>query len=537
MYPTDPLGPVVADGITRSFESRRVLDDISFTAAPGTRLAVVGENGAGKTTLLRILAGVDQPDQGHVRRPADLVYVAQDPDPVAGTVADLLAAALRPLREAVLELQRLGEALGSPDPDGTRPAAYDQVLAWVTAYDAWSADERVAATASALGVADLTPERPVGSLSGGQRTRLTLAAALVRRPALLILDEPTNHLDPPGVELLERELPALPGVVVLASHDREFLDRVPNLLLDLDPSALGTDGAGGRLFGGNWSSYVQHRDGALQRWVEQHTQEQQEIRRLRARTKIGTDAVAHNRPPRDGDKFIYNFKGARVQRTLARRVAQAEQRLADAERDQLRKPPHRLELRADLAGLPGRTGQVITVRSLVVTARLRLDRLDVTAGEHLLVTGPNGSGKSTLLSVLAKERAPDSGRAEVCAHRIGFLRQDVVFDDPEQTPNHLYEKAVGQDGPALRDLGLLLPRDERRPVGALSSGQRRRLGLALTVARRPDLLLLDEPTNHISLALAGELEDALDRSPGTIVIASHDRWLRTRWSGPRMDLR
>lgn len=534
---TDPLGPLVVDSLTRSFRGRRILDDLSFTVPPGTRLGVVGENGAGKTTLLRLLAGLDHPDSGRVLRPDDVVYVPQDPDPAAGSVGDLLDAALRPLREAIRTLERLGAALGERDAAGTA-AAYDRALAWVTTYDAWSVDERVAATAEALGVAGLPRDRPVASLSGGQRTRLTLAAALVRRPALLLLDEPTNHLDTAGVELLESELPALPGVVVFASHDRTFLDRVPTRLLDLDPNDLGVDGDGGRLFGGGWSAYLAHRDAARQRWAQQHQEQQQEIRRLRAQTRIGTEAIAHNRPPRDGDKFTYHFKGARVQRTLARRIGQAEQRLADAERDQLRKPPRALALAADLGSDDSRAvGSCVTVRDLVVDRRLRLSRLDVAAGEHLLVTGANGSGKSTLLAVLAGRITPDEGTAQVSARRSGYLAQDVTFADPGRSPVAIYRETVGDSAPALRELGLLLPRDERRPVGELSAGQRRRLGLAIVLGGRPSLLLLDEPTNHISLTLAGELEQALGNSPHTLVVASHDRWLRGRWSGSQVALR
>lgn len=531
-YLSQPLGPVIADGITRAFDGRTVLDDLSFTAAPGTRLAVVGENGAGKTTLLRILAGADRPDTGQVRRPADLVYVPQDPDAVAGTVKDLLDAALRPLREAVRTLERLSERLESADEADV--AAYDRLLAWANTYDAWSVDERVAATADALGVAQLGNDRPVNSLSGGQRTRLTLAAALVRRPAVLILDEPTNHLDRGGVELLERELPTLPGVVVFASHDRTFLDRVPTHLLDLDPNALGTDGEGGRLFGGGWSAYVDHRDAALARWAQAHHEQQQEIRQLRAQTRVGTDTVAHNRGPRDNDKFIYNFKGARVQKTHARRAAQAEQRLAEAERSQLRKPPRRLSFDTQLTSGAQATGEVVHVRDLLVRDRLQLHRLDVTAGEHLLVTGPNGSGKSTLLNVIAGGLSADEGTVRVSARQIGLLPQDVTYADPHQTPSDLF----GEGQPVtLRELGLLLPRDEHRPVGELSAGQRRRLALAMLIAQRPDLLLLDEPTNHLSLQLAGELEEALGRSPGTVLVATHDRWLTRRWAGPTLALR
>jgi len=162
-------------------------------------------------------------------------------------------------------------------------------------------------------------------------------------------------------------------------------------------------------------------------------------------------------------------------------------------------------------------------------------RLVVEAGEHLLVTGANGSGKSTLLKVLAGVLAPTYGHVDVGARQAGYLPQDVTFRRPDRSAAQLYEGVTGSPV-ALHDLGLLHPRDLHRPVGVLSLGQQRRLALAVLVAQAPDLLLLDEPTNHISLTLAEELEESLQRSPGTVVVASHDRWLRRRWSGSQLVL-
>jgi macrolide transport system ATP-binding/permease protein len=161
--------------------------------------------------------------------------------------------------------------------------------------------------------------------------------------------------------------------------------------------------------------------------------------------------------------------------------------------------------------------------------------LDVAGGEHLLVTGANGSGKSTLLRVLAGMLSPTSGLVSVNARQVGYLPQDVTFRHPGRTPHQVYDGLTGSPTP-LGDLGLLHPRDLSRPVGALSHGQQRRLALAVIVAQRPDLLLLDEPTNHLSLSLAEELEESLQRSAGTVVIASHDRWLRRRWDGEELPL-
>jgi macrolide transport system ATP-binding/permease protein len=177
----------------------------------------------------------------------------------------------------------------------------------------------------------------------------------------------------------------------------------------------------------------------------------------------------------------------------------------------------------------------VFVRDLEVAGRARVPQLDVPAGERVLVTGANGSGKSTLLKVLAGELAATSGSATVTARRVGHLPQDVTFVRPDRTPHQVYDAATGSPVP-LGDLGLLHPRELARPVGVLSVGQQRRLALAVLVARQPDLLLLDEPTNHISLALAEELEEALQRSAGTVVVASHDRWLRARWDGQTLAL-
>jgi len=151
------------------------------------------------------------------------------------------------------------------------------------------------------------------------------------------------------------------------------------------------------------------------------------------------------------------------------------------------------------------------------------------------VTGANGSGKSTLLKALNGDLTPASGTARVSARRTGYLPQEVTFSRPDLTPHEVYDAATGSPV-SLGELGLLHPRDLSRPVGVLSLGQQRRLALAVLVAREPDLLLLDEPTNHISLTLAEELEEALQRSAGTVIVASHDRWLRSRWQGEVLPL-
>lgn len=529
------LQPLVVRDLSVSYGARPALTGVDLLAQPGRRIGLVGENGVGKSTLLRAVAGrlpATATVAGTLECPDDLVMLGQEPPfPDDASIGDVLSRTLAPLRRAVADVERLAAALDDPDLDPHESAAaYDRVLEWALAHDAWDADRRAGLAAARLGLEGLDPERRVATLSGGQRTRLALATIMTTRPTCLLLDEPTNHLDEAALEVLTGFLVDLPGVVLFTSHDRVFLDDVATDLVDLDPSAFGIDGEGGRRFGGGWSAYEEHRRDARRRWEEAYAAQQDELEALRAATRIGTGAIAHGRGPTDNDKFIHAFKGSRVDRTLARRKKGAGRRLEVAERDQVRKPPAPLRFGGRLADA-GPGGRLVLVRDLAVDGRLRLDRLDVHAGEHLLVSGGNGAGKSTLLGVLGGRLVPDGGTVQVAARRVSELAQDVVFDRMGRSAQATYDALAGGDAPPLRELGLLHPRDLARPVGALSVGQRRRLGLALAVATGPDLLLLDEPTNHVSLALAGELEEAIGATAGTVVVASHDRWLRRRWQG------
>ncbi|PKH41449.1 macrolide transport system ATP-binding/permease protein [Nocardioides alpinus] len=528
--------PLVVSGLSVTYPDRTVLAGVDLLAQPGRRIGLVGENGVGKSTLLRAVAGrlpATARLSGTVRAPADLVLLGQEPPfRDRATIAEVLALTLAPLRTAVADVERLAASVGTEDGD----AAYGHALEQALAHDAWDADRRAAVAAQRLGLEALDVERPVGTLSGGQRTRLALATIMTTRPSCLLLDEPTNHLDDDAIDVLTAFLSDLPGVVVLASHDRVLLDDTCTDLVDLDAGELGTDGGGGRRFGGGWSAYEAARADARRRWEEAYAAQQEELGRLRAATRIGTGAIAHDRGPTDGDKFIYSFKGGRVEQTLARRKKDAQRRLDIAERQQVRKPPVSLAFRGELTA-PA-SGRLVQAMDVEVAGRMRVSRLDLAAGEQLLLTGPNGSGKSTLLGVLSGRLRTTAGTVDVTARTVREVTQDPAVADPARSALSTYDLAVRAlvDPPSLRDLGLLHPRDHRTPVGSLSVGQRRRLGLAVAIAATPDLLLLDEPTNHVSLALAGELEEALAASPGGVVLASHDRWLRRRWPGPEITL-
>ena len=589
---------LAAFDLTKSYGARTVLAGVSLAVDPGHRTGLVGENGVGKSTLLRLLAGVEDPDSGTVTRPPDLGYLHQEfPYGPTTTVGQVVEDALAGVREIERELEAAGAALASlsePDQDVARSAsddrradvdaltaAYDLALARAEQSDVWGADARASRALAGLGLDVIHRDRLVSRLSGGQRTRLGLAALLIRQPGALLLDEPTNHLDDEAAEFLASALRALPGAVLLASHDRVFLDEVCTEILDLDPSqeASSAGRTGGTLYAGSYREYLRAKRVERARWEQQFAAEQDELKALRRSVATTARNVSHNRERGNQSKLLYDAKGERVQSQVSRRVRNAQQRLDTLQAEQVRKPPAPLRFapphlvrERTASSSPGRSGGrrgsqgasngtdglALWARDVVVQGgatepgsasdgRPRLDlraagvpSIDLAPGAKLLVTGANGSGKSTLLHVLAGDLAPSSGTVgRARGVEVALLEQDVRLHDDARTPRDLLALVTGQDPadrPHVDAHGLVAPRDLDRPLASLSVGPRRRVVLAMLVTQAPDVLLLDEPTNHVSLTLAEELMAAVETWPGAVVVASHDRWLRRTWKGDVVDL-
>nr|WP_202455263.1 ABC-F family ATP-binding cassette domain-containing protein [Streptomyces sp. SID8367] len=532
---------MLAHDVVRVLGDRRVLDGVGLTASPGHRIGLIGENGVGKSTLLRVLAGVDAPDSGSVERPDDLGLLHQEmPFDPATTIAGVLDEALREAREDLAELDRLGAELAAVPEDSPGHQdlldAYGRRLEQAQDRESWDADRRAALMLAGLGLGTLGHDRTLGELSGGQRGRLALAALLVRRPSALLLDEPTNHLDDEAAAFLEEQIRALPAAVVIAGHDRAFLDAVCTDMIDLDPAVDGPV-----RYGGNYSAYLGEKHAERKRWERRWAEEQEELTGLRHTAGVTAHRVAPDRGPRDNEKMGYGHRAGRVQSQISRRVRNATRRLDELTRTGVAEPPSPLRFAAGELAAPATDDDrpLVELRDVRVPGRLAPTGLEIPADDRLLVTGGNGTGKSTLLAVVAGRLGAEGERRVRPGLTVGLLAQDTVFDRADRTVAATYAAGVGAaraERVPLLSLGLLHAADLDKPVGQLSVGQRRRLALALLVARPPHLLLLDEPTNHLSPRLCDELEEALGSGPGAIVVASHDRWLRRRWQGRELRL-
>ncbi|MGA4843881.1 ABC-F family ATP-binding cassette domain-containing protein [Streptomyces sp. G45] len=527
---------VSAERVTVTRGARRVLSDVSVTVSARSRVAVVGENGRGKTTLLHVLAGLIAPDEGSVRRVGTVGLARQElPARDGETVGTLTAAALAPSLAALAALDESAAALAEGDPAADQ--RYGAALDAATRLDAWDAERRVDVALAALG-ACTDRDRPLATLSVGQRYRVRLACLLGAHHDVLLLDEPTNHLDADGLAFLTRALREHGGGLAVVSHDRALLRDVADRFVDLDPTRDATP----RVYAGGYDAWQQARRAERARWEQDHEEQQAEHRRLQDAVAKARDRLSTGwRPDKGTGKHQRQSRVPGVVQALNRqRAALAAHRVDVPEPPSAQRWP-------DLRVRPG--APQVRAHGVAVAGRLA-GPVDITldGGDRLLVTGPNGAGKSTLLAVLCGAVEPTRGYVRTAkGARVARVGQETADLDPALTAREAHARHVGRlvadgrlhdaDAVPLGALGLLDSEALRTPVGRMSEGQRRRLDLALALAGRPGVLLLDEPTNHLSATLVDELTDALRTTSATVVVATHDRQLlRDLGAWPRLEV-
>jgi ATP-binding cassette ChvD family protein len=496
--------------VRKALGDKVILDNVTLDFLPGAKIGVVGPNGMGKSTLLKLMAGIEQPNNGEARlaKDATVGILLQEPPLTEGkTVLENVEEAVAETKQMLARFNEISEELANPDAD------YDSLLAEMgdlqTELDrrqAWEVDSQLEQAMDALRCPP--GDAVVDVLSGGERRRVALCKLLLQQPDLLLLDEPTNHLDAESVFWLQGHLKSYPGAVLAVTHDRYFLDDVAEWILELDR---------GRTYPyqGNYSTYLETKRSRLQL----------EGRKDAKRAKILEQEL----------EWVRSNPKARQAKNRAR-LARYEELAAEAERarkldfEEINIPPG-----------PRLGNQVLDVEDLVkgFEDRLLFNGLSFSLPRAGIVgvIGPNGVGKSTLFRMIVGEETPDSGTLKLGSTvSVSYVDQSRSGLDPKKNvwevvsdgldyikvanfemPSRAYVASFGFKGP-----------DQQKPAGVLSGGERNRLNLALTLKMGGNLLLLDEPTNDLEVETLQSLEDALLEFPGCAVVVSHDRWFLDR---------
>jgi ATP-binding cassette subfamily F protein 3 len=534
---------ITVSSIAKSFGAEDLFAGVSFSVAKGARLALVGPNGIGKTTLLRILVGEDEPTAGQITRARGLRlgYLSQEADfHLEGTLWDICLEPFADLLRLQAEVELLETQMSNP---ATREQALQRYGPLQHEFDrrgGYIYQVSIEQVLTGLGFSPDEFRMSLDHLSGGQRTRAHLARLLLSNPDLLLLDEPTNHLDITAVEWLESYLSQWEGAAVIVSHDRYFLDRACNLLLEMSP-------AGSELYRGNYSTYLQERELRWNHRIEvfegekakllkdveyikknisgQNVQQAKgKLRRLtrvvQAIEQVGMDAVTAT-----------NWSQLDVSTTTSPfGVEEAERRVRSLRPPVRSVPDLHLHLRSDKRsgdlvlrttgleiGYPGKL--------LFSAPDIELRRTDCAA-----LIGPNGAGKSTFLKTILGQIAPLGGEVALGASlQIGYFAQAHEGLDPEKTIlDEILAASPGMlpfQGREYLGKFLFSGDDVFKTVSMLSGGERGRLALAKLALQDSNLLLLDEPTNHLDITSQEVLQSVLDAYQGTILLVSHDRYL------------
>jgi len=501
--------------LEKSFGIHEVLRGVSFSLQTGEKMGLVGVNGCGKSTLMRILTGELEADGGAVHKSKDLRigYLAQVDDiALTDTVWGALLRVFEPIIAMEKKLSQLEEEMAvESDPDRAVKLSveHQKLLERFNEQEGYAYEGEMMRVLSGLGLPQDMHQRTVGTLSGGERTRLSLAKLLLQKPDLLLMDEPTNHLDLEAIEWLQEYLTAFKGSLLLISHDRYFLDHVCNTMGEL---------LGGKMikFTGNYTQYMQKRTADFETRMKAYQLQQKEIQREMA--------------------IIERYRSFNREKSI--KAAESRQKRLDRI-ERLDKPIEEQHVRFSFDARR-RSGE----------DALEADRLSkhfdeetifenvsfkLRTGDRVALIGPNGVGKSTLFKILMNQLTPDTGVV-----RYGTNIDVGYYDQHQQSlnPNNTILDEVWNDFPTMDQskvrgaLGLFLFTGDEvyEQIGKLSGGERGRVALTKLMLKKDNLLLLDEPTNHLDMDSREVLEDALRDFPGTILAISHDRYFINRFA-------
>jgi ATPase subunit of ABC transporter with duplicated ATPase domains len=495
------------DNISKQIGHQILFIEASATLERGEKVGLVGPNGAGKTTLFRMIKGEEQPDEGQVSvdRGVTIGYFSQDVGEMSGrsAVSEVMDGA-GPVSIVASELKQLEADMGDPDRADDMEAIiarYGEVQARFEELDGYALEGRAREVLAGLSFSQEMMEGDVGELSGGWKMRVALARILLMRPDVMLLDEPSNHLDLESLIWLEQFLRGYEGALLMTSHDREFMNRIINKVVEIDGGTLTT-------YSGNYEFYEAQR--AL-------GEKQQQAQFERQQAMLAKEI-----------KFIERFKAR------ASHAAQVQSRVKKLEKIERVEPPRRRQtVSFDFLPAPRSGEDVVTLKNVQKGYGVRriYDGLDfqVRRRERWCVMGINGAGKSTLLKLVAGSTPPDDGTVAIGGSvKMGYFAQHAMdLLDGERTVFQSLEDSFPQAGQgALRALAGCFGfsgDDVEKRCRVLSGGEKARLVMAKMLFDPPNLLVLDEPTNHLDMATKEMLITALSSYEGTMLFVSHDR--------------
>ncbi|MGJ4911517.1 ABC-F family ATP-binding cassette domain-containing protein [Bradyrhizobium sp. HKCCYLRH2060] len=495
------------DNVSKQVGHQILFIEASAALQRGEKIGLVGPNGAGKTTLFRMISGREQPDEGQVSidRGVSIGYFNQDVGEMSGrsAVAEVMDGA-GPVSSVAAELKELEAAMADPDRADEMDdiiARYGEVLARFEELDGYALDSRAREALAGLGFSEEMMDKDVGLLSGGWKMRVALARILLMRPDVMLLDEPSNHLDLESLIWLEHFLKGYEGALLMTSHDREFINRIINKVIEIDAGQLTT-------YSGDYDFYEQQR--AL-------NEKQQQAQYERQQAMLAKEI-----------KFIERFKAR------ASHAAQVQSRVKKLDKIERVEPPKRRQTVAfDFLPAPRSGEDVVALKKVSKSygSRRIYDGLDfmIRRRERWCVMGVNGAGKSTLLKLVAGSAEPDDGSVTIGGSvKMGYFAQHAMdLLDGDETVFESLEHSFPQAGQgSLRALAGCFGfsgDDVEKRCRVLSGGEKARLVMAKMLYDPPNFLVLDEPTNHLDMATKEMLIAALSNFEGTMLFVSHDR--------------
>lgn len=500
--------------LQKSFGVHEVLRSVTFSLQKGEKMGLVGVNGCGKTTLMRMIAGEMQPDGGSIHRNKDLRvgYLAQlDDIPLTDTVWGALLKVFEPIRVMERRMAEIEKLLESADPETALrlSSEYQRLTESYNAQQGYAYEGEILRVLNGLGLKPEMHQRQVSTLSGGERTRLSLAKLLLQKPDIILMDEPTNHLDLEAIEWLQDYLTDYKGSLLLISHDRYFLDHVCTTMGEL---------LGGKMikFTGNYTEYMKKRTADFETRMKAYELQQKEIQREQA--------------------IIERYRSFNREKSI-KAAESREKRLAKVER--LEKPVEEQHVRFSFDARRRSGEEALEVRELSKSFEgqpvFQNLSFKLRTGDRVALIGPNGVGKSTLFRILTHQINPDHGSVRFGTNiDIGYYDQHQQNLNPQNTIlDEVWNAFPKLEQTRIRSaLGLFLFTGDEvfEKIEKLSGGERGRVALTKLMLKQDNLLLLDEPTNHLDMDSREVLEDALRDFPGTILAISHDRYFINRFA-------